>query len=274
MENAFFALAARMRNIRRWGLMRNSYEIDRAVRRKSGAGAFGGDGAVSFEIPVYAGEPFVEVNGGVPFFREEELTAEPFKSFSPLDPLGRCGPAMCCLGRESMPLEARGEIGTVRPSGWHTARYDDLIEDKYLYNRCHLIAYMLSGENDNALNLITGDMPTPVKYMNEDIRRSYKAVERGAEEQLLQLLPGEMRPAYGELLRGGEGETHDLVKAADKLAAYVKCIEELRAGNQEFRSAEEQIREALAASPLPEVPYFMEHFLPAFGMTLDELTRD
>ena len=135
--------------------------IDRAVRRKSGAGAFGGDGAVSFEIPVYAGEPFVEVNGGVPFFREEELTAEPFKSFSPLDPLGRCGPAMCCLGRESMPLEARGEIGTVRPSGWHTARYDDLIEDKYLYNRCHLIAYMLSGENDNALNLITG-----TAYMN------------------------------------------------------------------------------------------------------------
>ena len=122
--------------------------------------------------------------------------------------------------------------------------------------------------------IITGDLPTPVKYLNEDIRRSYKAVERDAEEQLLRLLPAEMRPAYAELLQGGEGETHDLVKAADKLAAYVKCIEELRAGNQEFRSAEEQIREALAASPLPEVPYFMEHFLPAFGMTLDELTRD
>jgi 5'-deoxynucleotidase len=83
-----------------------------------------------------------------------------------------------------------------------------------------------------------------------------------------------MRPAYGELLRGGSGETQELVKAADKLAAYIKCIEELRAGNEEFRSAEAQIRGTLEASELPEIAYFMEHFLPAFGMTLDELTKD
>jgi len=121
--------------------------------------------------------------------------------------------------------------------------------------------------------IITGDMPTPVKYLNEDIRSSYKAVERQAEAQLLELLPEEMRPAYSVLLQGGEGETKELVKAADKLAAYIKCVEELRAGNLEFRSAEQQIRVALEASELPEIPYFMEHFLPAFGMTLDELTR-
>jgi 5'-deoxynucleotidase len=82
-----------------------------------------------------------------------------------------------------------------------------------------------------------------------------------------------MRPAYADLLQGGAGEVRELVKAADKLAAYVKCIEELRAGNEEFRSAEAQIRETLEASPLPEIGYFMEHFLPAFGMTLDELTH-
>ena len=73
-----------------------------------------------------------------------------------MDRLGRCGPATACLGRETMPTEERGPIGMIRPSGWHTVRYDDLIEDKYLYNRCHLIAYMLAGENDNERNLITG----------------------------------------------------------------------------------------------------------------------
>ena len=125
----------------------------------------------------------------------------------------------------------------------------------------------------DASEIITGDMPTPVKYLNEDIRRSYKAVESQAEAQLLQLLPEEMRPAYGDLLQGGSGETKELVKAADKLAAYIKCIEELRAGNEEFRSAEQQIRGTLEASALPEIAYFMEHFLPAFGMTLDELTK-
>ena len=135
--------------------------ISDALRRKNGTDFGVGTGAEGFEIPVCTGESFAEINGGVPFFREEELTAEPFESYSPLDSLGRCGPATCCLGRETMPLEARGEIGTVRPSGWHTVRYDDLIEDKYLYNRCHLVAYMLSGENDNALNLITG-----TAYMN------------------------------------------------------------------------------------------------------------
>ena len=121
--------------------------------------------------------------------------------------------------------------------------------------------------------IITGDMPTPVKYFNEDIRSAYKAVERQAEAQLKSLLPEELRPAYGELLQGGSGETRELVKAADKLAAYIKCVEELRAGNEEFRSAEKQIREALLSSELPEIAYFMEKFLPAFGMTLDELTK-
>ena len=114
---------------------------------------------------VYAGEPAVEINGGVPFFSREELRAESYTSFSPLDALGRCGPAMGCLGPELMPAEERGPIGTVRPSGWQTARYDDLIEDRYLYNRCHLIAYMLCGENDNERNLITGTRHLNVEGM-------------------------------------------------------------------------------------------------------------
>ena len=117
--------------------------------------------ASDFVIPQYAGSVYVEINGNIPFFLESDITAEAYEEYSPLDRLGRCGPATACLGRETMPTEERGEIGMIKPSGWHTVRYDDLIEDKYLYHRCHLIAYMLAGENDNERNLITG-----TGYMN------------------------------------------------------------------------------------------------------------
>ena len=119
--------------------------------------------ATDFSIPQYAGSAYVEINGNIPFFRESDITTTAYEEYSPLDRLGRCGPAMACLGRELMPTAERGEIGMIRPSGWRTVRYDDLIEDKYLYNRCHLIAYTLAGENDNDLNLITG-----TRYMNTE----------------------------------------------------------------------------------------------------------
>lgn len=113
-------------------------------------------------VPAFCGEPTFTVNGNTPYFTEEELRREYFAAFSPLDALGRCGTATACLHWKNMPTEPRGEIGMVRPSGWHTVRYDDLIEDKYLYNRCHLIAYMFCGENANTENLITG-----TRYLNK-----------------------------------------------------------------------------------------------------------
>ena len=119
--------------------------------------------AADFSIPQYSGSAYVEINSNIPFFQESDITTTAYEEYSPLDRLGRCGPAMACLSRETMPTEERGEIGMIRPSGWHTVRYDDLIEDKYLYNRCHLIAYMLAGEDDNELNLITG-----TRYMNTE----------------------------------------------------------------------------------------------------------
>lgn len=121
--------------------------------------------------------------------------------------------------------------------------------------------------------IITGDLPTPVKYLNPQFTGSYKAVEKAAEEKLLEMLPEELRPAYRETISGDDEQLQAIVKAADKLSAYIKCVEELKAGNGEFRSSEKQIRAALEASPLPEVKYFLENFMPAFGMTLDELTR-
>ena len=120
--------------------------------------------------------------------------------------------------------------------------------------------------------ILTGDLPTPIKYHSNEIRDAYKQVEALACQKLLDTLPEALRPAYEELLTGRtQEELHDLVKAADKLSAYIKCIEERKAGNNEFLSAEKQTRQILEASPLPEVAYFLEHFIPAFELDLDEL---
>ena len=120
--------------------------------------------------------------------------------------------------------------------------------------------------------ILTGDLPTPIKYHSEEIKGAYRQVENLACNMLLDTLPDELRGAYEPLLTGETQERlHDIVKAADKLSAYIKCIEERKAGNNEFLSAEKQNREQLEANPLPEVKYFMEHFIPAFELTLDEL---
>lgn len=123
----------------------------------------------------------------------------------------------------------------------------------------------------DATEIFTGDLPTPIKYYSPAIREAYHQVEEVAADKLLGMLPGELRGAYEPLLREADPEIRRIVKAADKLSAYIKCLEELKAGNTEFRLAAEQTRQALEASPLPEVGYFMEHFLPAFELTLDEL---
>ncbi len=120
--------------------------------------------------------------------------------------------------------------------------------------------------------ILTGDLPTPIKYHSKEIAGAYKELEALACRQLLDTLPPELRPAYEPLLSGKTQEQyHDLVKAADKLSAYVKCVEERKAGNNEFLSAEKQTRALLEASPLPEVAYFLKHCIPAFELTLDEL---
>ena len=121
----------------------------------------------------------------------------------------------------------------------------------------------------DASEILTGDLPTPIKYYNPAIKNAYKQVEEIACQKLLATLPAELRPAFQPLLT--ETAYRDIVKAADKLSAYIKCIEERRAGNDEFLSAEKQTRAVLEQNPLPEVQYFMAHFIPAFELTLDEL---
>lgn len=111
-------------------------------------------------IPEFTTEPYVALNDNIPEFEDELKTAESFESYAPLDNLGRCGTAFACIGQDLMPTEERGGIGQVKPSGWQTVKYD-FVDGKYLYNRCHLIGFQLTGENANEENLITG-----TRYMN------------------------------------------------------------------------------------------------------------
>lgn len=114
------------------------------------------------DIPAYSGSPYVTVNDNVPYFTDADLTTTSYESYSDLDSLGRCGVAVANIGQDIMPTEERGSIGSVKPSGWHTVKYD-VVDGNYLYNRCHLIGYQLSGENANEKNLITG-----TRYLNVD----------------------------------------------------------------------------------------------------------
>jgi 5'-deoxynucleotidase len=123
----------------------------------------------------------------------------------------------------------------------------------------------------DASEILTGDMPTPIKYHNPAIREAYRQVEQVAEEKLLGMLPEDLRPGYRAALSPAAETVQTLVRAADKLSAYIKCVEELKAGNDEFRKASQQTMEALKAMNLPELEYFMEHFLPSYRLTLDEL---
>lgn len=112
------------------------------------------------EVPAFSGNAYIAVNGNVPYFDDSDLTTNSFETYSPLDPLGRCGVTYACVGQDIMPTEERGNIGQVKPTGWHTVKYD-FVDGKYLYNRCHLIGYQLTGENANEKNLITG-----TRYLN------------------------------------------------------------------------------------------------------------
>ncbi len=123
----------------------------------------------------------------------------------------------------------------------------------------------------DAPEILTGDLPTPIKYANDDIRTAYRQVEEVSARKLLSMLPPEIQAGYEPLLLETDDAVRQIVKAADKLSAYIKCVEELKAGNQEFATAAAQIREALEQMDLPCLRYFMEHCLPSFAETLDQL---
>lgn len=124
----------------------------------------------------------------------------------------------------------------------------------------------------DATEVVTGDMPAPIKYFNPEIRKAYKRIETHAERQLVSMIPADIRADYLPLLEPDPEDDHTvLVKAADKICAYIKCLEELSTGNKEFERARESLRTMIEEMNLPEISYFLDTFMPSIGLTLDEL---
>lgn len=148
-----------------------------------------------------------------------------------------------------------------------------VISNERLGNHLNAEKAALIGIYHDATEIITGDMPTPIKYYNENIQGAYKSVEKAAADRLLSMLPEDMRESYQSVFIPQEEEAYlwKLVKAADKLSALIKCIEERKTGNTEFVKAEDSIRQALTAMKLKEADIFMKDFLPSYEKTLDEL---
>lgn len=139
---------------------------------------------------------------------------------------------------------------------------------QYLADRAAMLAVL-----HDASEIITGDLPTPVKYHSEEIRKAYGEVEELAVEHLVSMLPEELRPPYRELMTmAGERDQEllPIVKAADKLSALIKCVEERRSGNHDFHKAEQTIRTSIEEMKLPEADYFLKEFLPSYGLTIEE----
>ena len=151
-----------------------------------------------------------------------------------------------------------------------------LIARRYTGTPCRPKTVAVAALYHDAPEIITGDLPTPVKYNNPEICSAYKSIEHAAADSLLRMLPEELRPHYRLLMTMEEQdpETYRYIKAADKISAYIKCVEELRSGNDEFRRAAEQTRKAIRALELPEADLYMEQFAPAFALNLDELQEE
>lgn len=147
-----------------------------------------------------------------------------------------------------------------------------VIENRYFGGQIDPGAVAVAALYHDAGEILTGDMPTPIKYDNPDIQAAYQAVEAVAEQKLLFMLPEDLRADFDEAITIPDPEIRALVKAADKLSAYLKCVEEIKAGNSEFKKAKEQTYAALCQNQIPALRYFMEHFLDGFELTLDELS--
>ena len=166
-------------------------------------------------LPTYAGQPYIAINDNQPYFTEEEYTTDSFETYSDLDSLGRCGTAYACVGVDLMPTEERGSISQVKPSGWQSVQYD-CVDGKYLYNRCHLIGFQLTGENANEKNLITGTRALNIDGMLpfEDLVADYvQETENHVLYRVTPVFEGDNLVASGVLMEGysveddGEGVT-------------------------------------------------------------------
>lgn len=146
-----------------------------------------------------------------------------------------------------------------------------VIENKYYGGKFNPDRLGMIGAYHEAGEVVTGDMPSPIKYFSPEIMSAYKSIERQAEKKIVELLPEELRPDFASFFEASEEEKR-LVKCADKLCAYIKCVEEVSVGNGEFKKAKRSIEKELRSFEPKSVQYFMDTFIPAFALTLDELS--
>lgn len=147
-----------------------------------------------------------------------------------------------------------------------------LIKNKMFGGSVNVNEVVLLAQYHEVGEVITGDLPTPIKYFNPEIKSAYKDLEKGASEKLLLMLPKELQQEYASyVLPNEDSEEYRLVKSADRLSAYLKCVEEIRLGNAEFKKAKQSILSELKGLKRPEVDYYLKTFAPAFELTLDEL---
>ncbi|MBP8969354.1 MAG: DNA/RNA non-specific endonuclease [Lachnospiraceae bacterium] len=172
-------------------------------------------------IPLYSGADSVILNDNKPMFNQYDVRNIKVQWFTPLDSLGRCGSAIAMIDRSMMPTEERGYIGDVKPSGWHTVKYPDLISDMYLYNRCHLIGYALTGENANELNLITGTRYFNVSIMYEFERKVIDTIENTDNHVLYRVTPYFMGDEL--VARGVEIEAFSVEDYGQSVCFHVFC---------------------------------------------------
>lgn len=172
------------------------------------------------DLPNYDGEPYVVINNNEPTFTKNEITTKSYEKYAELDALGRCGVAMACVGKDIMPTKERGAIGKVKPTGWHTVKYD-CVDGKYLYNRCHLIGYQLTGENANERNLITG-----TRYMNVDGMLSFEDMVADYVKETNNNVMYRIIPIYkgNNLLASGvEMEAYSVEDKGEGISFHVYC---------------------------------------------------
>lgn len=171
-------------------------------------------------LPDYDGTSYVEIEQNQPSFTEEEITEEAYEYYGELDELGRCTVAEACIGKELMPTEKRGSIGHIKPSGWQTVKYE-FVDGKYLYNRCHLIGFQLTGENDNEKNLITG-----TRYMNVEEMLEFENMVADYIDETNNHVMYRVTPIFeGEnlLAKGVEMEAYSVEDEGEGISFHVFC---------------------------------------------------
>lgn len=195
-------------------------------------------------IPEYAGEAYVVINDNQPSFTEEDWTTASYEYYSELDSLGRCGVTEACVGQDIMPTEERGEIGQVKPTGWQTVKYD-VVDGKYLYNRCHLIGFQLTGENANKQNLITG-----TRYMNVDGMLPFENMVADYVQETGNHVLYRVTPAFqnDELVaRGVQMEAWSVEDEGDGVCFHVFCYNVQPGVEIDYATGESHLAEDAAA---------------------------